>query len=143
MSVVYPFLDASFLPAYSSQVLTHIEYSVLKSISHPTFENTFFMEFLAATNLGVSFLHTLPGLVQTQEMEKSKFPRFVKWLIKWVLVPLVKLFCVPVGETGERMLFHVMSEVYLAFVAADRRSSSPGDIEIAIGSNGERGSGCY
>lgn len=110
------------------------KYSVLKSISHPTFENTF-MEYLAATNPGASFLHIWPGFVQTQEMEKSEFPGFEKWLIK--------LFCVPVGETGERMLFHVTSEVYPALVAVDRRSSSPGDIEIAIGSNGERGSGCY
>ena len=67
----------------------------------------------------------------------------MKWLIKWVLVPLIKLFCVPVDNAGERMLLHVMSEVYLALVAVDRRSSSPGDIEIAIGSNGERGSSCY
>jgi hypothetical protein len=119
------------------------KYSVLKSISHPTFENTFFMEYLAATNPGVSFLHIWPGLVQTQEMEKSEFPGFVKWLIKWVLFPLIKLFCVPVSETGERMLFHATSEVYPALVAVDKRSSSPGDIEIAIGSNGERGSGCY
>ena len=57
------------------------KYSVLKSISHPTFENTF-MESLAATNPGISFLHTWPGLVQMQEMEKSEFPGFVKWLIK-------------------------------------------------------------
>jgi hypothetical protein len=47
------------------------KYSVLKSISYPTFENTFFMEYLAATNPGVSFLHIWPGLVQTQEMEKA------------------------------------------------------------------------
>jgi hypothetical protein len=113
------------------------KYSVLKSISYPTFENTFFMEYLAATNPGVSFLHIWPGLVQTQEMEKSKFPGFVKWLIKWVLFPLIKLFCVPVGETGERMLFHVMSEVYLALVVVDRRLSSSGDIEIVIGWNGD------
>src|SRR5882724_159129 len=33
------------------------KYSVLKSINHPTFENTFFMEYLAATNPDVSFLH--------------------------------------------------------------------------------------
>ena len=47
------------------------KYSVLKSISHPTFENTFFTDSLAVTNPGVSFLHTWPGLVQTQEMEKG------------------------------------------------------------------------
>ena len=39
------------------------KYSVLKSISYPTFENTFFMESLAATNTGVGILHTWPGLV--------------------------------------------------------------------------------
>lgn len=37
------------------------KYSVLKSISYPTFENTFFMEYLAAINPGISFLHIWPG----------------------------------------------------------------------------------
>jgi hypothetical protein len=68
---------------------------------------------------------------------ESKFPGFVKWLVKWVLFPQIKLFCVPVGETGERMLFRATSEVYPALVAVDRRLSSPGDIEIVIGWNGD------
>ena len=41
------------------------------------------------------------------------------------------------------MLFHATSEVYPTLVAVDRRSFPPEDIEIAIGSNGERGRGCY
>ncbi|OCL09270.1 NAD(P)-binding protein [Glonium stellatum] len=114
-------------------------YSIVKSISHPAFENTFFMESLAATNPGVSFLHVWPGLVQTQEMEKSEFPGLLKWLIKWVLFPLIKLFCVPVDETGERMLFYATSGMYPALVPA----ISLEDLEVASGSNGEEGSGCY
>ena len=41
------------------------------------------------------------------------------------------------------MLFHATSEVYPTLVAVDRRSFFPGDVENAIGSNGERGRGCY
>jgi hypothetical protein len=124
-------------------------YSLLSSICHPSLMTTFFMESLATKNPSISFLHIYPGLVKTQEMEKSEFPAPVKWFIKWIMFPLISPFCISVDETGERMLFHATSAKYPALAMRDGRGDEaawaplPEGVEVAVGSDGEKGSGSY
>jgi hypothetical protein len=114
-------------------------YGLFNVISHGAFMTTFFFEELVAQNPKLSCLHVYPGLVKTQEFQKAVFPAWLKWVFRWILLPLLTPWCVPVAECGERSLFCAGDGRYMA--PEEVRSGTEGD--VAIGVDGQRGSGVY
>ena len=108
---------------------------------------TFFFEGIVARNPSVSCVHVFPGLVKTAEFENGLFPDWLKWFFKWIFLPLLTPFCVPVQECGERNLFHSTSSKYPSPQRSDENSPTmialSEGFEVASGVDGERGSGIY
>jgi hypothetical protein len=127
-------------------------YGILLGVSHASFMNSFFLEELAIRHPTVTFIHSYPGGVLTPEWKSGDFPPPLKWFLVNVFVPIVKLFTIPLEECGDRMLFLALSGRYTPkrFTAgtdtapeSERVLSLPKGMEIALGSDGEIGSGCY
>ena len=124
-------------------------YGIFNSISQVSVMTAFFFEQFVAQYPSISCLHVYPGLVKTAEFENSSFPGWLKWLFKWVILPLLTPWCISVEECGERNLFHATSERYMALSGAfqpervNGSSTAPVEAKPAIGINGQVGSGVY
>ena len=121
------------------------------AISHGAYMTTFFMEGLAKRYPEkLRLIHLYPGLVMTQGIETGKLPGWVKWIWTWFLRAAVTPFAVPNQECGERILF-LASERFPARATdgCERRREIEGDgaragaFEVALGTDGNVGSGCY
>jgi hypothetical protein len=132
---------------YPSDFSLRSHYGLFNNISHVAFMTTFFFEGIVARNPSVSCLHVFPGLVKTAEFENGLFPDWLKWFFKWIFLPLITPFCVPVQECGERNLFHSTSSKYPSPRRSDENSPTmialSEGFEVASGVDGERGSGIY
>jgi hypothetical protein len=101
------------------------------------------LEALAQRAPEVSFIHDYPGAVKTglgKDVNSILVPILgaLMFLFGW-------LFCIPIQESGERHLFLATSAKYPSLVA-DKPVSVvpvPSDVKIAVGTNGESGSGVY
>ena len=107
-------------------------FSLSSCANHATSMNSLACEELAKTNPGTSFLHISPGFVKTSLGSQFSLPlRVATQVLGFVLTPLA----VPVGESGERHLFHATAKEYAARAVAGN--------EAVRGSTGEKGSGAY
>jgi len=108
---------------------------------------TFFFEAIVARNPSVSCVHVFPGLVKTPEFQNGLFPNWLKWFFKWILLPLITPFTIPVQECGERNLFHSTSAKYPSPQHSDNNGPTmialSEGFEVASGVDGKRGSGIY
>ncbi|KAJ5825589.1 Short-chain dehydrogenase/reductase SDR [Penicillium riverlandense] len=101
------------------------------------------LEALAQRAPEVSFVHSYPGAVKTgigkdvDSILVSIMGAFM-FLFGW-------LFCIPIKESGERHLFLATSAKYPARGADKPIKAVPvsGDVQIAVGTDGESGSGVY
>jgi hypothetical protein len=122
-------------------------YGIFNNISHAAFMTTFFFESMVARYPSISCLHVYPGLVKTAEFENGLFPDWVKWIFKWIMLPLITPLCISVKECGERNLFHCTSTKYAASNAQDGAATETtallGGVDVATGVDGERASGVY
>ncbi|PGH07605.1 hypothetical protein GX51_01613 [Blastomyces parvus] len=147
-------------------------FSILNCAKHAITMTSLSMEHLASTTASqqqqqqqptknshgaVSFMHIYPSLVRSNIYTNS-FPPPIAAFYNYVLWPTMWPFSVDVQESGERHLFHLTSACYpggngdssgtiTSKQQSDGISASipgdPSDMETAIGSNGERGSGSY
>ena len=107
-------------------------FSLSNCANHATSMNSLACEELAKANPGTSFLHISPGFVKTSLGSQFSFPlRVATQALGFVLTPLA----VPLGESGERHLFHATAKEYAAKAVAGS--------EAVRGSAGEKGSGAY
>ena len=107
-------------------------FSLGNCANHATSMNSLACEELAKANTGTSFLHISPGFVKTSLGNGFSFPlRMATQVIAFVLTPIA----VPLGESGERHLFHATAKEYAAKAIAGK--------EAVMGSTGEKGSGAY
>jgi NAD(P)-dependent dehydrogenase (short-subunit alcohol dehydrogenase family) len=122
-------------------------FGIFSHISHVSYMTTFFMEEIASRNPSVGLVHVYPGLVKTEEFQKGLFPAWFKFFTKWIMLPLITPFAVPVKECGERSLFAGTSAMYPARkpVAAGQGTIKevPQGLEVVVGSDGKKGSGSY
>lgn len=127
-------------------------YSFTNCRSHVTYMTTLFMEQLAERYPGkLSLVHLFPGLVVTDAFASGlvRMPLWVK--VAWrLLAPFAKLFSVPPRECGERVVF-LATERYPARESTKAgkggggtaASTTKGDVGIAVGTDGKRGTGAY
>lgn len=111
-------------------------YSVVKAAGAAASMTTLFLEEMRKQNPKMVFVHLYPGTVASGTANRPEhFGWAFRLILGWVLLPLIKLFGLSVEEAGERVLFAATSGTF--------RAVSGGDDGIAIGSDGNRGSGVY
>lgn len=111
-------------------------FSLARCGAHASLMNNFFLEGMARRHPRTSFLHAYPSGVATGAMRELPASRVLVGLMKVLLRP----FMVPLEESGERHLFAATSGRFPP--RAEGAGSRPGG-EVAVGSDGDRGSGCY
>ena len=118
--------------------------------SHVAYMTTLFMEKLAEQNPGhLSLIHIFPGLVFGDAFSSAGLPTWFKIAFR-LSEPFVRPFTVPIEENGQRILF-LATPRYPARQATingtatdlDKKSLTDGAIEMALGTDGNRGSGAY
>ncbi|RDW61811.1 uncharacterized protein DSM5745_10483 [Aspergillus mulundensis] len=109
-------------------------FSVAKCGHHASLMNNFFLEAMAQVHTGTSFIHAYPSGVDTGILRNIPGGKVSRGLVRVVLRP----FMVPLDESGERFLFAATNTRYPAAAA-----SGGSDGEVAVGSDGRAGSGCY
>ncbi|UNI15576.1 hypothetical protein JDV02_002100 [Purpureocillium takamizusanense] len=86
-------------------------FSVSAGNNHSATMSTLAFERLASENPSVSFVHTFPGLVSTPLLGRVS-SGVLGTVIRWVVMPLMKLFVTTPAEAGARALFHGTSSRY-------------------------------
>ncbi|RHZ64853.1 hypothetical protein CDV55_101164 [Aspergillus turcosus] len=101
---------------------------------HASLMGDFFLESMAQRHPHTSFVHAYPSGVATGVLRELPAGR----VLSAVLTPLLRPFMVPLEESGERHLFAATSGRYPPKAEGEGREG-----DVAIGSNGTKGSGCY
>lgn len=109
-------------------------FSLNKCGAHSSLMGDFFLEGMAQRHLHTSFVHAYPSGVATGLMRELPGGRVLSAVLKTLLSP----FMVPIQESGERHLFAATSG---RFPPKAEGEGMEGD--VAIGSDGTKGSGCY
>ncbi len=111
-------------------------YSVSKAAGAAASMTTLFLEQMRKENPKMVFVHLYPGTVASGTANRPEhFGWAMRLLLGWVFLPLIRLFGLSVEEAGERVLFAATSGMF--------RAVSGGGDGIAVGSDGNRGSGVY
>ncbi|KAI1091383.1 hypothetical protein F5B19DRAFT_275702 [Rostrohypoxylon terebratum] len=105
-----------------------------------------FIKELARRNPGrLALYHYYPGFVPIDIANSSTFPRYLKFLLTYVVNPLFRPFWVPLEECGQRVLF-MASPVRFIAVGSQGVATAVGkvkDVEVAVGVDSQIGSGAY
>ncbi|KAL4916471.1 hypothetical protein BDW62DRAFT_104649 [Aspergillus aurantiobrunneus] len=102
--------------------------------AHASLMGNFYLEGMAQQHPETSFIHAYPSGVATGILRDLPGGRIASALVKTLLRPML----VPYEESGERHLFAGTSG---RFPPRDSQADDSGD--IAVGSEGAKGSGCY
>lgn len=103
---------------------------------HASLMGDFFLEGMAQRYVRTSFVHAYPSGVDTGLMREFTAGR----VLASVLRPFMKPFMVPIEESGERHLFAATTSRFPSKLDGEKMRASD---DVAIGSDGIRGSGCY
>ena len=111
--------------------------------SHVTYMTTFFMETLAERHSErLSLVNMFPGLVMTDAFSNAGLPTWFK--LTWRLgAPIIRRFSMPPEECGQRILFLASPRFPPRLTERDEATAIGGDTEVALGTDGDRGSGAY
>ncbi|KAK9451763.1 oxidoreductase andH [Limtongia smithiae] len=117
--------------------------SILRGRQHRASMMTFGLEALAKKAPSVAFVHDYPGIVKTQLGRDTK--GVIMAIITVLFLAFAAFIRIPIDETGERHLFFLTSA---RFPALSEPETAAGvalgkDVSVALGSNGEPGSGVY
>ncbi|KAF7935918.1 uncharacterized protein EAE98_002138 [Botrytis deweyae] len=107
ISILNPKLHSKLIP----EDLSLRKHSILRyASSHVCWMTTFFMEKIAEANPGrISLMHVYPGVVMTDMLEKGGVPRWLKWLWRFGVGPVMRFWETKGEVCGERILW-LMSE---------------------------------
>ncbi|KAJ5949419.1 hypothetical protein N7454_001003 [Penicillium verhagenii] len=109
-------------------------YSLRNCAGHAVTMNTLFLQELARTHPATSFIHAYPGGVKTGLMRE--FHPIAQVAINALSI-FAKPWMVPLDESGQRHLYASTSPQY------PPQASGDGGGDVAIGSDGKKGSGAY
>ncbi|KAI9841200.1 MAG: hypothetical protein M1837_000927 [Sclerophora amabilis] len=137
-------------PLKESDLELRHNYSVVSSANHSATMTTLSFEHLASLHPSIRFVHNFPGVVKTNIFmpgnggDGAGFSVITSFLMRWIALPLLTPFTVNVDESGERQLFHLTSAMYPSASAEGSADVPlPAGLEVAKGSDGEKGSGVY
>jgi NAD(P)-dependent dehydrogenase (short-subunit alcohol dehydrogenase family) len=117
-------------------------YSVGNAASASASMTTLFMEELAnqEPNSRIVFVHVFPGLVtDTNLLRTEHFGALMKFVLGWIVMPLLRPFGYTSQEAGERVVFAATSGRFRRLAEG---VSGEGSL-VSKGSNGKVGSGVY
>ncbi|KAL8899338.1 MAG: hypothetical protein Q9207_006250 [Kuettlingeria erythrocarpa] len=127
-------------------------YGVIACANHGTTMTSLVFEHLAHQQPTVSFIHVHPGYVKTNILQ-SGFSWPVAYLFKYIIQPLISFLETPLLDVGDRQVFYGTSARYPPLSSSQATSTGesstdagaplPAGVEIAMGSDGNRGSGAY
>lgn len=123
---------------YSDLSLKH-SFSLNKCGAHASLMGNFYLEGMARRYPSTSFIHAYPSGVATGLLREVPGGRVLMPVLKRVLRP----FMVPVEESGERHLFLGTSGRFPPRAATTGIEEGGLDGNVAVGSDGVKGSGCY
>lgn len=125
-------------------------YGFLLATSHGSIMTTLAHEALAARHPAISFVHVFPGTVWTPSVAVGRMSPLLRWFLMWVVRPLAWVFLQGYEECGDRMLFLSLTPALpprnlgVAGGQEGALGTSNGDEgDVVVGSDGEKGSGCY
>jgi NAD(P)-dependent dehydrogenase (short-subunit alcohol dehydrogenase family) len=127
---------------WTDDFLLEKHYSVGNAAGASASMTTLFMEELAAqpSNSKIVFVHLFPGLVRdTNLFGTEHFGTVLKFVIGWIVLPLIWPFCYTSEEVGERVVFAATSGRFRKLAEG---VSGAGSL-VSVGSNGKVGSGVY
>ena len=117
-------------------------YSIAKAAGASASMTTFFLEELSKQpeNEKIVFVHLFPGLVTDTGLSQTEhFGAVTKFLLGWILLPLLKPFGYTSQEVGERVLFAATTR---SFQRLDAGASAEEGV-ASKRSNEQSGSGIY
>ncbi|KAF9895113.1 hypothetical protein FE257_000015 [Aspergillus nanangensis] len=116
-------------------------FSLKNAGDHASLMGDFWLEGMAERHPGTAFVHAYPSGVATGVLREVPGARLLSGVLKWVLWP----FMVPVEESGERHLFAATSGRFPCREdgEAEQQQQQEEEEDVAVGSDGVRGSGCY
>ncbi|KAK9446953.1 short-chain dehydrogenase reductase SDR [Limtongia smithiae] len=117
--------------------------NIIRGRRHTTSMMTLGLEVLAKKAPSVTFVHDYPGFVKTNLGSDSK--SLLMTVLAIVATVLAPFLSIPIEETGERHLFFLTSARFPGLSEPDAAAGvALGEhVSIALGSNGEPGSGVY
>lgn len=154
-----PLLLASPLPAHAITICTAgfeaklipddlslrrpENYGFVNRRSHLTYMTTFFHEALAKKYPGkLSLSHVYPSFVMTPGFTKEGVAPWFKTVWTWFAGPILRVFALSPEDCGDRNLF-VATARFAAAGQGEASNQQPGDVDVAFGTDGMRGSGSY
>jgi hypothetical protein len=109
-------------------------FSLSRCGAHASLMGNFFLEGMAERHPHTSFVHAYPSGVATGIMRELPGGR----VVSTVLTKLLSPFMVPLEESGERHLFAATNGRF-----APKADGQAVEGDVAVGSDGIKGSGCY
>ncbi|KAK4450504.1 putative short-chain type dehydrogenase/reductase VdlC [Podospora aff. communis PSN243] len=155
----YPRVISVFAPYYGEfnfyldDLSLRKHYGLLLATSHASIMTTLAHEVLAARHPAISFGHVFPGAVWTPSVAVGRMSPLLRWFLTWVVRPLAWIFLQGYEECGDRMLFLSLTATLPpknhsrvaagGWVGALGTSVGIDESHVVVGSDGERGNGCY
>ncbi|PWY68619.1 hypothetical protein BO70DRAFT_344715 [Aspergillus heteromorphus CBS 117.55] len=102
--------------------------------AHTTIMGNLFLEAMAQQHPRTSFIHAYPSGVGTGVLREVPGARILSPVLRILMSP----FMVPIEESGERHLFAATSDRFPPKAQEEQTQE-----DIAVGSDGTKGSGCY
>ncbi|KAL4967694.1 uncharacterized protein BDV14DRAFT_21046 [Aspergillus stella-maris] len=118
---------------YSDLSLKH-NFSLRTCGLHASMMGNFYLETMARRYPKTSFIHAFPSGVDTGVARDFPGAKIIMPIARVLLRP----WMVPIEESGERHLFAATSGRYPALNVGKKKEE-----DVAVGSNGDKGSGCY
>ncbi|KAF7895305.1 hypothetical protein EAF00_007119 [Botryotinia globosa] len=140
ISILNPKLHGKLIP----DDLSLRKHSILRyASSHVCWMTTFFMEKIAQAHPGrISLMHVYPGVVMTDMLEKGGAPRWLKWLWRFGVAPLMRFWETKGEVCGERILWLMSERWRPSGVGGDREDGSRG-VDLVKAVDGTPGGGMY
>ncbi|TGO48209.1 hypothetical protein BCON_0247g00030 [Botryotinia convoluta] len=148
ISILNPKLHSKLIP----DDLSLRKHSILRyASSHVCWMTTFFMEKIAEGNGGrISLMHVYPGVVMTDMLEKGMVPRWLKWLWRFGMGPVMRFWETEGGVCGERILWLASERWRPRGLGSDGEREGKGEgedslrgIELVKAVDGTPGGGMY
>ena len=100
------------------------------------------IEHLASIYKDTSFVHSYPGLVKTRQLTEWVKTGWIKWLMDWVLTPLLTPFTTGLEDVGNRCLYYLTSKQYPSWNGQGDKGKADG-IEVGDGVKVSPGKGAH
>ena len=94
-------------------------YGIARCADHSATFNSLTVEKFAEEYKDTTFVHMYPGVVKTNILAQAIKKPWLRWLVEWLVIPLLSPIMLNVEDVGERGLFALTSERYKSLSAKE------------------------